>query len=148
MLSLNEKQIFKKETRFGEGNLYKINSPVFRVSCVVARYENKSLLVSRLSKDTHDRVVALETRVSQELFPHCVFSYPYIDHLRVKVPTRYSHIIIPMTDSNRRRITSGQLVPGAELDVEIQPKTAWELDGHCGVSWTAANICLKTNTLS
>ena len=142
MLSL--KGLFKKETRYGDNNLYKINVPSFWVSCSVVKYENKYLSLTGLPKDTHDFVTELETCVSQDLFKSaCAFSNPYIDTLHVKVPTRYSHIIIPMTDSEQRRITSGQLSPGAEIYIEIQPKTAWEVDGHCGVSWTAGSICLK-----
>lgn len=141
MLSL--KGLFQKETRYGD-NLYRINVPSFRVSCSVVKYENKFLSLTGLPKDTHDFVTALETHVSQDLFKStCSFFNPYIDTLLVKIPTRYSHIIIPMTDSEHRRITSGQLSPGAEIDIEIQPKTAWEVDGHCGVSWTAVSICLK-----
>lgn len=125
-------------------NLYRINVPGFRVPCSVVEYENKMLTVTGLPRDTHDKIVALETRVSQDLFANrCVFKDPYIEKLRVKIPTRYSHIIIPMIDSENRRITSGQLRSGAEVELEVQPKTAWELDGHCGVSWTANSICLK-----
>jgi hypothetical protein len=139
MLSL--KALFKKETRYGDGNLYKINVPSLRVSCFIVKYENHFLSLTGFPKDTHDFVVDLETRVSQDLFNCSSFSNPYIETLHVKIPTRYSHIIIPMTDSEHRRITSGQLSPGAKIDIEIQPKTAWELDGHCGVSWTALCIC-------
>lgn len=140
MLSL--KALFKKETRYGEG-LYRINVPSFRVSCLIDKYEDKFLSLTGFPKDTRDYVVELETRVSQDLFKGSSFSNPYIENLRVKIPTRYSHIIIPMTDSDHRRITSGQLSPGVEIDIEIQPKTAWKLDGHCGISWTAVSIKLK-----
>ena len=142
MLSLNS--IFKKETRYGNNNLYRIMLPSLVTDCVVQKYEDKVLTVSGLSLDAHKTVVALETQVSQELFPKCVFSDPYVDQLCVKIPTRYSHIIIPMIDTEHRRITSGQLVPGATLaTLQVQPKTAWELDGYCGVRWNAVAICLK-----
>ena len=138
---------FTKEKSFGKDNVYRIHQDKRAWRCVAdtAVYSpenggNGRFVDIRLSGHELFDIVALETRVCQDLFPHHTFCYPFdvrrnvLPH--VKVPTHYGHIQIPIVDEHGARANSHAITEGTELLVEIQPKSAWSLDRYCGISWT------------
>jgi hypothetical protein len=139
--------MFCKETRFGT-NAYRVQHPVIETECCVQHSDTsdrfKWIHLNDLPEEVVHQIVSLETKVCQDLFPEKTLSWPWTPEngIRAKIPTRYSHIIIPMTDSEARRIVSAQLRPGARLRVRLQPSTAWAQDTSCGIAWTIQQIVL------
>lgn len=141
---------FVKEKRFGNSNVFSIQHPLIRTecSCVESGGEDKKWIqIHEFPESVINQVVQLETRVCQDVFPGRSFAWPWnpTTGIRAKIPTRYSHIIVPMTDSENRRITFASLRPGVRLSVDVLPTSAWELDGQCGIAWTIKRIELKNN---
>lgn len=135
--------LFLKESRFGN-NVFRIQCPTMHARCVVVDFDGKHLWLRDFPSETVEQIVRLETRVCQDLYPNHTLAWPWHPHhgLRTKIPTRYSHIIIPMTDAENRRIVSSQLTAGAALDIELQPTSAWEQAPQCGIAWTVKRIRL------
>lgn len=144
--------MFIKEKTFGNDRVYRINRKTFILQCTAttALYSpenrgNSRFIDLRLAvpEDLFD-IVALETRVCQELFPKHTFCYPFdaqrniLPH--VKLPTHYGHIQIPITNKTGTRMNSHEIKEGTDLIVEIQPKSAWSLDQYCGISWTLHTV--------
>jgi hypothetical protein len=139
---------FTKEKSFGNDNVYRIHQPTRTLRCTAhtALYSPENgtsrarFLDLRLSINDEFDTVALETRVCQDLFPHHTLCYPFDVRRRVlphvKVPTHYGHIQIPIVDQHGARANSHEITEGTALLVEIQPKSAWSLERHCGISWT------------
>jgi hypothetical protein len=146
---------FVKEKHFGASgmNVYVVTQfPTLQTECVCVNSggdQKKWTQLRDFPESVVDQMVQLETRVCQDLFPDRSFAWPWNPNtgIRAKIPTRYSHIIIPMTDSENRRITFASLCPGARLSVDLIPTSVWEQDGQCGIAWTLKRIELKNNEL-
>lgn len=63
----------------------------------------------------------------------------------VKIPCKYGHVIIPITGSNGRRITTFDISLMDTLDVVLELKTVWAAATHCGLTWVLHSI-KKTDT--
>lgn len=140
---------FTKEKAFGNDQVYRIHQEKRTMRCTACTrvYSPQNGAGSRAKfidlRPTPEHVfdmVAMETRVCQQLFPNHAFCYPFdvrrcvLPH--VKVPTHYGHIQIPIVDEHGARVNSHAITDGTALLVEIQPKSAWSLERYCGISWT------------
>lgn len=149
---------FTKEKSFGNDNVYRIHRDKRALRCTAhtALYSpengtSRARFIDLRLIEAFD-IVALETRVCQDLFPHHTFCYPF-DFRRnvlphVKVPTHYGHIQIPIVDQHGARVNSHEIAEGTELLVEIQPKSAWSLERFCGISWTLHAIKVLPSLLT
>lgn len=142
---------FVKESRFGNSDVYTVQHPIIRTECSCMEAgttdQKKWIQLRDFPQHVVHQLVQLETRVCQDLFPDKDIVWPWnpTTGIRAKIPTRYSHIIIPMTDNEHRRITFSQLVPEVRLSVDLRPTSAWKQDSLCGIAWTLKRVELKNN---
>jgi len=104
-----------------------------------------SLMVFEFSTE----VTAIETCVSDK-FDNKPLIFPFKDCSQgilqnVKIPSRYGHVCIPLSDETGSQITTFDIKEGMLLNVRLQAKTAWVTQTHCGVSWVLHSI--KTMSL-
>lgn len=58
----------------------------------------------------------------------------------VKIPCKYGHVIIPLTNDRGFRITTFDITPGDELSVVMELKTVWCANGYSGLTWVLQSI--------
>lgn len=59
---------------------------------------------------------------------------------RVKIPCRYGHVIVPLTNHQGSKITTYDVQPGMRLAVCLQGKSVWCTASDCGIAWVVHSI--------
>ena len=94
-----------------------------------------------------DEVRKIETFVSERLYRPVV--YGGMCRTKnvlngVKIPCKYGHVMIPVTDHADRRITTFDIDTEDTIDVVMELKTVWCTASQCGITWVLKSI-KKTN---
>jgi hypothetical protein len=58
----------------------------------------------------------------------------------VKIPCKYGHVIIPITNDKGCRITTFDIAPGDKLCVVMELKTVWCINDQSGLTWVLQSI--------
>ena len=90
-----------------------------------------------------EEVRNIETFVSERLCRPVVYGgvCPATNLLRgVKIPCKYGHVMIPVTDHEERRITTFDIDTDDALEVVMELKTVWCAEALCGLSWVLQSI--------
>lgn len=58
----------------------------------------------------------------------------------VKIPCRYGHVMIPITDAHGYRITTFDITENDSLRVVMELRTVWRAQHFCGLTWVLQSI--------
>lgn len=58
----------------------------------------------------------------------------------VKIPCKYGHVIISITNEHGSRITTFDITSGDTLYVIMELKTVWRTHGYSGLTWVLQSI--------
>lgn len=117
-----------------------------RMICKAASLVYDSDKSRRLDLDVSDfagDVRNIETFVSERLCRPVVYGGVCTMNsvLRgVKIPCKYGHVMIPVTDHEDRRITTFDIDTEHTLEVVMELKTVWCTPSQCGLSWVLQSI--------
>lgn len=111
----------------------------FRGKVVTAMYDHndKKYIRLRVSPEMSRVIVNIEAKNNHKLNAENYIQKDFFDDtLTLKVPFRYRRVMCPMTGSKPLQ----EVLPGDEVDVEVEYTGVWHAGGYSGHSWKIKNV--------
>jgi hypothetical protein len=125
---------------FRDGSPHMVDLLCVASSDIYYGEDGKGRFIDLNVSDFVDEVQELERYV--ETFYKKPLVFPAMTDIlrRVKLPSRYGHVMIPIVDRDGSKITTFDVKNGTSLRIRLQAKSAWCSDTHCGIAWIVHSI--------